>query len=91
MKTVSLSAPDDTFDATVEALCFCGGYGGAPDDPNAKLEFAKEQLVTLLVDKNREYARSQIRTAAAVQADIQIAAALNQIAATQDTIIVTIE
>lgn len=90
MKTVSISAPDETFDQTVEALCFTGGYNGDPLDGVAKLEFAKEQLVMMLGDRNRDYARSQIRQATAAAADLQITAALEQIAATRDTVIVTI-
>lgn len=90
MKTVSISAPDATFDATVDALCFTGGYSGDPLDSVAKLEFAKEQLVLMLGDKNREYAQRQIRQAAAVTTETQIQAAFAQIAATRDTVVVDI-
>ncbi len=90
MMTLTISAPDNTFKQTVESLCFCGGYSGNADDDAAKLEFAKEQLITLLGDKNREYAQRQIRQAAAAAVEVQINQAHAAIAATRESIVVTV-
>jgi hypothetical protein len=85
MKTLTITAPDEIFDQTVTALCALGGYSDGD-----RLEFAKDQLILLLGDKVREYARQQIRHAGqeTIQATIQVAYA--EIAKTRETIIVEI-
>lgn len=87
MKTLTLSAPDEIFDQTVDALCFTGGYGG---DTEGKLAFAKEQLITILGDVTRQHAQQQIRQSAQQQIQASIEAAHAAIAVTYDFIAVDV-
>lgn len=86
MKTLIITAPDAIFDQTVTALCALGGYSDG--DP---LEFAKEQLVSLLGDKVREYAGQQIRRAGQDKIQATIQAAHAEIAKTRPEIVVDIK
>ncbi len=90
MKTLTVSAPDEIFDQTIEALCFTGGYNGDPTDADAKLAFAKEQVITLLGDANRQYAAQQIRKVAMAQAELAINSAFEQIMATHDSVVIDV-
>lgn len=87
MKTLTITAPDDIFDQTVDALCFTGGYGG---DTEGKLAFAKEHLITILGDVTRQYAQQQIRQSAQRQIQESIEASHAAIAATYDVIAVDV-
>ncbi len=86
MKSLTITAPDEIFDQTVLALA--SGFTGEEAD---RLEFAKEQLITMLADKVREYARQQIRNQAQATIEATVAAAFEQIAATRPDIQVTID
>ena len=53
MKTLSLSAPDDIFDKSIEALCERGNYQQTGDltlGQEGKLEFAKGILLDFIGD-----------------------------------------
>lgn len=91
MKTLSITAPDEIFNQTVEALCHRGGYSGDAADSAAKLVFSQEQVITLLNDVTRDYAAYQIRQSAQQQAQTAILAANAQIAATRPDIVVAVE
>lgn len=93
MKTLTITAPDEIFDQTVNALAYIGGWVDVPSDPeNAanKLAFAKERLIVLLGDQNREYATQQIRRAGQAQIQAAIDGTFEQIAATYPEIQITI-
>lgn len=92
MKSITITSPDEIFSKSVDALAYLGGYKDVVDDnDNLKLEFAKEQLITLLGDKVLEYTRQQIRTQAQTTIEATIITAFEQIAATRPSIDVTIE
>ena len=86
MKSITITAPDEIFDQTVLALT--SEFTGEEAD---RLEFAKEQLILILGDKIREYARQQIRSQAQATVEATVAAAFEQIAATRPDIQVTID
>lgn len=93
MKTLTITAPDEIFDQTVNALAYLGGWADLSDDPDneaKKLAFAKERLIVLLGDQNREYVSQQIRQTAQSQIQATIASAFEQIAATYPAIVVEV-
>ena len=94
MKTLTITAPDAIFDQTVNALAYAGGWAdvaGDPENEANKLSFAKERLIVLLGDQNREYAAQQIRRAGQAQIQATIETAFGQIAKTYPEIQDTIE
>lgn len=92
MKSLTITSPDEIFNKSVDALAYLGGYVDVVDNNDAlKLEFAKEQLITLLGDKVCEHTRQQIRTQAQATIEATVATAFEQIAATKPLIDVTIE
>jgi hypothetical protein len=94
MKKLTITAPDAIFDQTVNSLAYMGGWADVIDDPENeanKLAFAKERLIVLLGDQNREYAARQIRQAGQAQIQATVETVFGQIAATYPEIQVTIE
>lgn len=92
MKNLTITAPDEIFNQSVDALAYLGGYVDVDENNDTlKLEFAKEQLITVLADKVREYTRQQIRKQAQVTIEATINTAFEQIAATRPSIIVDVE
>ena len=92
MKNLTITAPDEIFNQSVDALAYLGGYVDVDENNDTlKLEFAKEQLITVLGDKVREYARQQIRKQAQVTIETTINTTFEQIAATWPSIVVNVE
>lgn len=92
MKNLTITAPDEIFNQSVDALAYLGGYVDVDENNDTlKLEFAKEQLIATLGDKVIEYARQQIRKQAQVTIEATINTAFEQIAATRPSIIVDVE
>lgn len=82
MKSIVITAPDDIFSQTVDALAYSGGYRDVVEDnDNLKLAFAKEELIKLLADRVKDYARMTIRQQAMMQTEKVIETTIGQISA----------
>lgn len=92
MKSIVISSPDEIFLQTVNALAYSGGYKDVEEDnDNLKLAFAKEELIKLLADRVKDYARMTIRQEVMKQTEQTIQATIEKISSYYPDILVEVK
>lgn len=94
MKSITILAPDEQFDAVVDAICenkgyqsqINGGDGKVIDNPVSKLDFAKNELLVWLGDHLRSKVNKQLDTAI----NAQRKAAAEQVTAMAEVVTITV-